>query len=101
MLKGLEYWKSLSDTLWEYINHKESKFNGDIGILERKYVFVDSITYIGKETENIEETGILDLPDYTIYQDEKELKKRVLSLTTKEARILDLNPETFRKIKKD
>jgi hypothetical protein len=32
ILKGLEYWRSLSDTLWEYVNHKESKLEGNIGI---------------------------------------------------------------------
>jgi hypothetical protein len=78
ILKGLEYWKSLSDTLWEYVNHRESKLDGDIGILERRHVFVDDITYIGKETENIEETGILNLPNYTTYQDEDKLKEKIL-----------------------
>jgi hypothetical protein len=100
ILKGLKYWKSLSDTLLEYVNHKESKLDGDVGILEKRHVFVDDITYIGKETNNIEETGILDLPNYTTYQNEERLKKKILRLTTKEARIIGLNPETLRQIKK-
>jgi len=100
ILKGLKYWKSLSDTLLEYVNHKESKLDGDVGILEKRHVFVDDITYIGKETNNIEETGILDLPNYTTYQNEEKLKKRILRLTTKEARIIGLNLETLRQIKK-
>lgn len=100
ILKGIEYWKPLSDTLWEYMNHKESKFEGDIGILERKHVYVDEIIHIGKETGNIEEIGILDLPNYAVYQNEEELKEKILRLTTKEARILGLNPETLRQIKK-
>lgn len=100
MLKGLEYWKPLSDTLCEYANHKESKLEGDVGILKRKHVKVDGIKYIGKETENIENTGILDLPTYPIYQNEKELKEKILRLSTRDARILGLNPETLRQIKK-
>jgi hypothetical protein len=100
ILKGLEYWKSLSDTLWEYVNHKESKLDGDIGILKRRHVFVDDITYIGKETENIEETGILYLPTYQTYQDEEKVKEKILKLTTRESRIIGLNPETLRQIKK-
>jgi hypothetical protein len=42
----------------------------------------------------------LNLPNYTTYQDEEKLKEKILKLTTKEARILDLNPETLRQIKK-
>lgn len=99
-LQGLEYWRSLSDTLWKYIKHKESKLEGDNGILERKHVNVDGIIYIGKETENIEETGILELPSYTTYIDEEELKKKLLKITPKEAREIGLNEETLRQIKK-
>jgi hypothetical protein len=90
----------LSDTLWGYINHKESKLEGDVGILRRKYANVDGIIHIGKETENIEGTGILDLPNYAIYQNEEELKEKILGLTPMEARIIGLNPETLRQIKK-
>lgn len=100
ILEGMKYWKPLSDTLWEYLNHKESKFNGDIGILERKYIEVDGILYIGKETNNIEETGMLKLPNYNTYTNERELNKRLLNLTPKEARKVGLNEETLRQIKK-
>jgi hypothetical protein len=99
-LQGLEYWRSLSDTLWKYIKHKESKLEGGTGILERRHVNVDGIIYIGKETENIEETGILELPSYTTYIDEEELKKKLLKITPKEAREIGLNEETLRQIKK-
>jgi hypothetical protein len=63
-------------------------------------VFVDDITYIGKETENIEGTGILDLPNYAIYRNEESLREKILKLTPMEARIIGLNLETLRQIKK-
>jgi len=99
VFEGLEYWKSLSDTLWKYVNHRESKLEGDIGILERKHVKVDGIIHIGKETGNMEETGILENPSYTAYQNEDELKEKILKRTSREARIIGLNTETLRKIK--
>lgn len=100
VLEGLEHWESLSDTLWKYVNHKESKLEGDVGVLERKHVNADSIVHIGKETENMEETGILEIPSYTTYQNENELKEKIMKLTSRDARILGLNPETLRQIKK-
>ena len=100
ILKGTEYWKPLSDTLWEYVNHKESKMDGNIGVLERKHVNVDGIIHIGKETNNIENTGILEAPKYEIYQNNEELKKKIMGLTPKDARAMGLNEETLRRIKK-
>lgn len=90
----------MSDTLWEYVNHKESKLEGNEGILERKHVEVNGIVYIGKETENIENTGVLDLPIYTIYPNENSLKEKIMKLTSRDARIIGLNLETLRRIKK-
>ncbi|WP_292470746.1 hypothetical protein [Methanolobus sp.] len=49
------YFKQLSKTIIEYANHPESKFDGDIGILERKHVHAYSVVYIGKEANNIDE----------------------------------------------
>lgn len=70
------------------------------GILERKHIFVDGITYIGKETDNLENNGILDSPKYSICLDEEKLKEKILKLSLREAKILGLNPETLRQIKK-
>jgi len=35
-LRGKEYWKPFWDVFLEYLNHPESKMDGDVGILERK-----------------------------------------------------------------
>ncbi len=59
ILSGIEYWKPLSDILLSYLDHKESKLDGNIGVLERKHINVDGFVYIGKEASNLERTGIL------------------------------------------
>ena len=33
----------------------ENKFEGDIGVLERKHIQADGLVYIGKEANNIED----------------------------------------------
>ena len=33
--QGIEYWQPLSDIILKYIDHKESKFQGNIGTLKR------------------------------------------------------------------
>lgn len=38
-----------SRTIMHYGDHPKSKFDGEIGILGRKYVFANGITYIGKK----------------------------------------------------
>lgn len=57
------YWKKLDTTIEEYIDHPESKFeNGDkTGNMKRRHLFVDEtgIRFIGKESNELEETEIL------------------------------------------
>ena len=99
VLRGLEYWKSLDIILDDYKNHKESKFDGKTGILKRKHVIVDSIIHIGKETNNLENTGILDAPSYTIYQNNKELAKKILKLKPKDVKKYGIRRNTLWYIK--
>lgn len=65
------YWQPLSDTFEQFVNHSESKFDGDIGELCRKCVrfSAQSIHYIGKETNELEESEVIgaDLDNYTEY----------------------------------
>jgi hypothetical protein len=55
------YWKTLKKTVEEYIDHPESKFeNGErCGTMRRRHLRVDSIHYVGKEANELEETQIL------------------------------------------
>ena len=67
------YWKSLSEVFSDYLNHSESKIKGDVGLLKRLHLIIQksSVHYIGKESNELEESNILGVSDrnYTEYQD--------------------------------
>jgi hypothetical protein len=73
------YWKTLNRTVEEYMGHPESKFeNGDrCGTMRRRHLRVDSIHYIGKEANELEETQILGIDDetYAKYQRENRINE--------------------------
>jgi hypothetical protein len=85
IMQGSHYFKSLSKTILQYADHPEHKFEGDIGILERKHVHADGILYIGKEANNIDEEE-LGLEIAQTFIDEESVKQKILGLTPKEAR---------------
>lgn len=66
------YWKPLSEVIYEYMEHPESKSEGDIGLLKRRYITIDdkSIHYIGKESNELDESQIIGVDDnnYTEYK---------------------------------
>jgi hypothetical protein len=68
------YWKPLSTTVRDYLNHAESKFrNGQrTGKMKRRHLYIQiaHIHYIGKEADEIEETEVLGVSDrcYVQYQ---------------------------------
>jgi hypothetical protein len=68
------YWKTLNKTVEEYIDHLESKFeNGQhCGTMRRRHLHVDSILYIGKEANELEETQILGMDEET-YEEYREI----------------------------
>ena len=60
------YWKPLSETLDDYVNHREAKSGGDIvGLLPRLRMRIDRnlIKYVGKEVANLDATNILGVTD--------------------------------------
>ncbi len=71
-LSGKQYWKTFWDTFREYLDHPESKFDGSIGILERKHVRVTKVMHIGKESNNLDESEFLgvDADSYETYHDD-------------------------------
>ena len=83
--QGSRYFKQLSRTIIEYANHLESKFDGDIGTLERKHVQADSVIYIGKEANNIDEQA-LDVKKAQEFINERLVYDFILNLTPEKAR---------------
>ena len=105
-LRGKEYWKSFWDTFDEYLRHKESKFDGDSGVLERKHVILTEIRHIGKESDSLAEPFGLDEYSYEFYDDperiDKEFKEnidRILALVPKDVIDFGINRTTLWNVK--
>ncbi|MDH3834942.1 MAG: hypothetical protein OES34_12400 [Nitrosopumilus sp.] len=105
-LRGKEYWKSFWDTFEEYLRHPESKFDGDIGVLERKHVIVSEVRHIGKESDVLNEPFGLDEFSYEFYDDpervDREFKEntdKILALEPKEVKDIGITRTTLGTIK--
>lgn len=83
--EGSKYFKPLSRTILQYVDHPENKFDGDVGVLERKHIQADSLVYIGKEANNIEDQP-LDVTGAQVFINQEEIKQKILALTPEEAR---------------
>jgi hypothetical protein len=99
------YWKSMESVLEDYIQHKESKLEGDSGVLKRRHLTInqDSIRYIGKESNELEQSEIFgvskkDTIQYVDYQ--KRLRKIIESLTLEKALEIGISRRTFFYLKK-
>jgi hypothetical protein len=62
-MTGIEYWKPMDRVFWDYLNHPESKFDGNTGKLERKHLHVCSIMHIGKESDNLDVAQVIGVQD--------------------------------------
>jgi len=66
------YWKTLQSSVESYLEHTESKFKDGhkTGKLDRRHVRVEQIRYIGKESNELEQTETLgvDKETYTNYR---------------------------------
>jgi hypothetical protein len=86
VMQGQQYFKTMDDELWDYINHPESKSEGDIGVLRRRHITVDKIVYIGKEGDQIEQNlSGLGKVNYNTYRNPKDILSKILSLSWKDA----------------
>jgi hypothetical protein len=83
------YWKPISEVFFDFYNHKEEKFDGDVGELTRKHIQIDHIDLIGKEANDIEETVITGVrnENYVYYHKDFEQKvvQKIETLTKEEA----------------
>ncbi|MDG6244855.1 MAG: DNA polymerase [Methanolobus sp.] len=99
-IQGREYWKPLSDVFLDYINHPEAKFEGDIGVLQRRHLIPKGCVYIGKEANKVE---IQELESNTIeaYHDIEKIRGFVLGLTPAESRDIGIKHRSTLKQLKD
>lgn len=104
-LDSESYWKPLSQVFDDYVQHSESKSEGGIGILRRRFVEVsrDSIRYIGKESNELDENQVLGvaLESYTEYRDlDTKLKGIIASTPCEHAYKLGISERHLRYLKR-
>ncbi|MEZ5336491.1 MAG: hypothetical protein R2741_15375 [Methanolobus sp.] len=88
-MQDSHYFRQLSRTIIEYANYPKAKFDGETGILERKHIHADSVIYIGKEANNIDEQA-LDVKKVQEFVNEKAVYDFILNLTPERARELGI-----------
>lgn len=81
----------------EYLNHGESKLEGDVEVLHRKHVAVSGIVHIGKESNNLEESEIIGVgsENYEMYENLEDLDEKLRRISD---RILKLKPKDVKKV---
>lgn len=92
----------MTQIFWDYLNHPESKFDGDAGVLQRKHLKIINIVYIGKESNDLEESEVLGIDDetYLQYHDHNIPIQKILDLKPKEARKFNIEKTQLQRIKK-
>ena len=98
-MQGPEYFKTLAKTILQYIEHPESKFEGGVGLLERKHVHVVGILYIGKEANSIDEQA-LEVKRAQTFMEKEEIYQKILNFSQGEAERIGVRRGTLSKIKK-
>jgi len=101
-LPSPEYWYTLEDVLTSYVRHNDNKFDYDNeGIAHRKHIIANRIRYIGKETNNIDETNITGLNDgsYLEYENLSEFHEWILSLKPKDVKEIEISERGLRNVK--
>ena len=102
LLPSTEYWHTLEDILTQYVRHNDNKFDyDDEGIAHRKHIIADRIRYIGKETNNLDETQItgIEEDDYLEYDNLREFYNWILSLKAKDVKNKRISQQALYKIK--
>jgi len=101
-LPPLAYWHTLENVLTQYVRHSDNKFDYDNeGIAHRKHIKAERIRYIGKESNNLEETSVFGIDDdsYLEYENIEDFKQWILSLKPKDVRDKGISKQTLWNIK--
>lgn len=61
----------------------------------RKHIISKGIVHMGKETKNLEYSGILDRPESPVIENEKEIHGSIKKMTLKEAEKRGIPKRTF------
>ena len=86
------------------MDHNDGKYNGDIGELKRKQIVINDIEHIGKESNNLEESEVIDVSDddYVIYDNklEQKIADVIKKLTPKQAKQIGISKRNMCYLKK-
>jgi hypothetical protein len=98
------YWKPLPEFLFAYADHNDNKYDGEIGELKRKRLFINDIEHIGKESNNLEESEVIGVSDndYVVYDNKtgQKIADVIRNMTTKDARRIGLSKRHLFRLKK-
>lgn len=95
---GSQYFKQLSRTIMDYIDHPESKYEGEVGLLKRRKIIVDEIIHIGKEANNIDEQP-LKTTDAQVFRNKHSIRQKILSIRQCDAEKIGVNRSVLKYIK--
>ncbi len=101
-LPKTEYSHTLEEVLTQYVRHKDNKFDYDNeGKAHMKHIIAERIRYIGKETNNLDETQItgIEEDDYLEYDNLREFYNWILSLKPRDVRDKGISQQALYKIK--
>ncbi|WP_393970852.1 hypothetical protein OXIME_001093 [Oxyplasma meridianum] len=101
-LPTIAYWKSLDSVLIQYVKHNDNKFDYIEGIAQRKHIYLNKIRYIGKESNNLDETEIFGIDNdlYTEYENSEKFMEWILSLRPRDVKEHGISQQTLYNIKK-
>ena len=95
------YWHNLEDVLTAYVRHDDYKFDYIDNKAVRKHIFADKIRYIGKESNNLDESQVMGIKDnsYLEYVNLEEFYNWVLTLKPKDVRDKGISERGLRNFK--
>ena len=101
-LPSTAYWKPLEKVLTDYVIHNDHKFDYSTNSAKRLHIITDRIRYIGKESNNLDESQVIGIDDdsYLEYVNLEEFKQWVLSLKPKDVRDKGISERGFKYLKK-
>jgi hypothetical protein len=91
--QGVEFWKPLDKTILQYLDHPEYKYDGDIGVLERRHIYVSDIIHIGKEANNIDDEP-LDGGNVQVFRNAEKERVKIIGMRQCDAERFGIDRKT-------
>lgn len=95
---GSRYFKTLSRTILQYVDHPEYKYEGNVGLLIRKMINVDGVLIIGKEANKIEDQPLF-VTDAQVFRDKQTIVQKILAIRQCDAERMGIGRSALKFIK--